>query len=42
MCIRDRPGRVCAGVMRGKVQVQILRKDRVADTLGPYNLYCGS
>lgn len=36
------PGRVCSGVMRGKVEVQILNKNRVAETLGPYSLYCGS
>lgn len=41
--LRERlPGRVCAGVLRGKVEVQILSKGRVADTLGPYALYCGS
>lgn len=36
------PGRVCAGVLRGKVEVQILSKGRVAETLGSYPLYCGS
>jgi hypothetical protein len=36
------PSRVCAGVMRGKVQVQILSKSQVAETLGPYPLHCGS
>lgn len=36
------PGRVCAGVLRGKVQVQVTSKGRVADTYGPYALYCGS
>lgn len=36
------PGRVCAGVLRGKVQFQLLNKGRVAETLGPYALYCGS
>lgn len=36
------PGRVCAGVMRGRVEVQVLSKGRVAETLGPYALYCGS
>ena len=36
------PSRVCAGVLRGKVQVQVLNKGRVADTLGPLPLYCGS
>ncbi len=36
------PGRVCSGVLRGKVEVQILSKGRVAETLGPYPLYCGS
>lgn len=36
------PSRVCAGVLRGKVQVQILSKSRVAETMGPYALYCGS
>lgn len=41
--LRERlPARVCSGVLRGKVQVQILSKGRVADTLGPYPLYCGS
>lgn len=36
------PGGVCSGVLRGKVQVQILSKGRVSETLGPYPLYCGS
>ena len=36
------PGGVCSGVLRGKVQVQILNNGRVAETLGPYSLYCGS
>lgn len=36
------PSRVCAGVLRGKVQVQVLSKSRVAETMGPYALYCGS
>lgn len=36
------PGPVCAGVLRGKVRVQVLTKGQVADTLGPWNLYCGS
>jgi hypothetical protein len=36
------PGRLCAGVLRGKVEVQVLSKGRVAETLGPYTLYCGS
>ena len=36
------PARVCAGVLRGKVQFQILSKSQVAETLGPFNLYCGS
>lgn len=36
------PGRVCSGVLRGKVQVQVLSNGRVAETLGPYPLYCGS
>jgi len=36
------PGRVCSGVLRGKVQVQVLNKGQVAETLGPWNLYCGS
>jgi hypothetical protein len=41
--LRERlPSRVCAGVLRGKVQVQVLSKGRVADTLGPFALYCGS
>lgn len=41
--LRERlPARVCAGVLRGKVQVQVLSKGRVADTLGPFALYCGS
>jgi hypothetical protein len=34
--------RVCSGVLRGKVQIQILTSGRVAETLGPYALYCGS
>lgn len=36
------PRRVCSGVLRGKVEVQILSKSQVAETLGPYHLYCGS
>lgn len=36
------PGRVCSGVLRGRVEVQVVTKGRVADTFGPYNLYCGS
>jgi hypothetical protein len=36
------PGRVCSGVLRGKVEVQVLSKNQVADTLGPFALYCGS
>jgi len=36
------PGRVCAGVLRGKVEVQVLSKNQVAETLGPWPLYCGS
>jgi hypothetical protein len=36
------PGQLCSGVLRGKVEVQILTKGRVAQTLGPYALYCGS
>lgn len=36
------PGRVCSGVLRGRVEVQVLSKSRVAETLGPFNLYCGS
>ena len=36
------PAKVCAGVLRGKVQFQILSKSQVAETLGPFNLYCGS
>ena len=41
--LRERlPSRVCAGVLRGKVEVQVLSKGRVADTFGPLALYCGS
>ena len=36
------PGRVCSGVLRGKVLVQVLSKGQVAETLGPYALHCGS
>ena len=36
------PGRVCSGVLRGRVEVQVVSKSRVAETMGPYNLYCGS
>lgn len=36
------PGRVCSGVLRGRVEVQVLSKGRVAESMGPYNLYCGS
>ena len=41
--VRERlPARVCSGVLRGKVQVQILNKSQVAETRGPYSLYCGT
>jgi len=41
--LRERlPTRVCSGVLRGKVQLQILAKNQVAETLGPFALYCGS
>ena len=41
--MRERlPTRVCSGTLRGEVQVQILSKSQVAETLGPYSLYCGS
>jgi hypothetical protein len=36
------PGRICSGVLRGKVQIQVLNAGKVAETLGPYALYCGS
>lgn len=36
------PGRVCAGVMRGKVTIEVLNKGQVADSLGPYRLRCGT
>jgi len=36
------PGRICAGVLRGKVQIQVLNGGKVAETLGPFALYCGS
>lgn len=36
------PGRVCSGVLRGKVKVEVLNKGQVAETLGPWTLYCGS
>ena len=36
------PGRVCSGVLRGKVKVEVLNKGQLAETLGPWNLYCGS
>jgi hypothetical protein len=41
--LRERlPARVCSGTLRGRVQVQVLSKNQVAETLGPYTLYCGS
>lgn len=41
--LRERlPTRVCSGTLRGRVQVQVLSKDQVAETLGPFALYCGS
>lgn len=41
--LRERlPGRVCSGVLRGNVEVQVVTKGQVADRLGPYKLYCGS
>ena len=36
------PGRVCSGVLRGKVKFQIVSAGQVVETLGPYGLYCGS
>jgi hypothetical protein len=36
------PGRVCSGVLRGKVQFQILSEGQVVETTGPYPLHCGS
>jgi hypothetical protein len=36
------PGKVCSGVLRGKVEVQVVAGNQVAGTLGPYGLYCGS
>lgn len=41
--MRERlPTKVCSGVLRGKVQIQVLNAGKVTDTLGPYALYCGS
>ncbi len=41
--LRERlPTRVCSGTLRGRVEVQIINKSQVAETLGPYALYCGS
>jgi hypothetical protein len=41
--MRERlPSRVCSGVMRGKVRVQVMNKGQVAETLGPWALYCAS
>lgn len=41
--LRERlPTRVCSGTLRGRVQVQVLSKNQVAETLGPFALYCGS
>lgn len=34
------PGRVCRGVFRGRVEVQLVTKGRVTETLGPYSLNC--
>ena len=34
------PGRVCRGVFRGRVEVQLVTKGRVSETLGPYPLDC--
>jgi len=40
------PHRVCDGVVRSEVQIEVLRKpnasgaDQIVDTLGPYNLRC--
>ena len=34
------PGRVCRGVFRGKVEVQLVTKGRATETLGPYSLNC--
>ena len=36
------PTRVCSGTLRGSVDVQVLNKSKVAETMGPYKLYCGS
>lgn len=35
------PGRLCVGAFRGKIQVQVLNNNRVAETLGPWPLLCG-
>jgi hypothetical protein len=41
--MRERlPTRVCSGVLRGKVQIQVVNAGKVAETMGPYALYCGS
>ena len=41
--LRERlPTRVCSGTLRGRVEVQVINKSQVAETLGPYALYCGS
>jgi hypothetical protein len=34
------PAKLCAGVMRSKIQVQVLAKGQVAETLGPWYLSC--
>lgn len=39
---RKLPDSVCSGVIRSKVEIEIVSKGRVADTLGPYPLNCGS
>jgi hypothetical protein len=34
------PAKLCAGVMRSKVQVQVMAKGQVAETLGPWYVSC--
>ena len=39
--VQKLPAKLCSGVMRAKLQVQVLNQGRVAETLGPWYLSCG-
>ena len=39
--VQKLPAKLCSGVVRAKLQVQVLNQGRVAETLGPWYLSCG-